>query len=220
MKRAVQEKACQTPRFANSDEAEIIRREMESSTTKLETSCRQLEEFCERLKSEKRDLEQRLRMEKETVMLLQKQVKDLEFDRAMRDARLNELEGERQDLALQVTKLSAAIDAQAGPTAGQLKNLIKELRAQKLEQEQECVKLRHELTLAEMEKEKYIAMLHVRERQFNEIRTEMRQLQEVVKEQLLEIQNNGFFSGLGSASTIPGESLEICRYRSFIVSLR
>lgn len=54
---------------------------MESSTSKLEASCKQLEEFCECLKKEKYDLEQRLRVEKETVGLLQKRVKDLEFDK-------------------------------------------------------------------------------------------------------------------------------------------
>lgn len=117
---------------------------------------------------------------------------------------MNQLEMERDDLATQVNKLASALDAQAGPTAQQLKNLIKELRAQKIESEQECVKLRHQLTLAEMEKEKHVAMLGVRERQFNEIRSEMRQLQEVVNEQLLEIQNSGFCSLMGSVSTIPG----------------
>lgn len=54
---------------------------MESSTSRLEASCKQLEDFCDCLKKEKYELEQRLRVEKETVGLLQKRIKDLEFDK-------------------------------------------------------------------------------------------------------------------------------------------
>lgn len=60
----------------------VLQKEMESSTSKLEESFKQLEIYCETLKAEKQEVEQKLKMERETVMFLKKQIKDLEKDRA------------------------------------------------------------------------------------------------------------------------------------------
>lgn len=70
-----------------------------------------------------------------------------------------------------------------------VKTIIKELTAQKLEADKECVTLRHQLAVSDLEKEKYITLLAVRERQCKEIRDETQQLQEVIKKQLLELGN-------------------------------
>lgn len=77
--------------------------------------------------------------------------------------------------------------SQYGETPAHVKTIIKELTAQKLEADKECVTLRHQLAVSDLEKEKYITLLAVRERQCKEIRDETQQLQEVIKKQLLEL---------------------------------
>lgn len=74
-------------------------------------------------------------------------------------------------------------------TPAHVKTIIKELTAQKLEAEKDCVTLRHQLAISDLEKEKYITLLAVRERQCKEIRDETQQLQDIIKKQLLELNN-------------------------------
>lgn len=72
-------------------------------------------------------------------------------------------------------------------TPAHVKSIIKELTAQKLEAEKDCVTLRHQLAISDLEKEKYLTLLAVRERQCKEIRDETKQLQDIIKKQLLEL---------------------------------
>lgn len=68
-----------------------------------------------------------------------------------------------------------------------VKTIVKELTAQKLQAEKECVTLRHQLAVSDLEKEKYITLLSVRERQCKEIRDETQQLKNIIKKQLSEL---------------------------------
>lgn len=68
-----------------------------------------------------------------------------------------------------------------------VKTIIKDLTAQKLEAEKERITLRHKLALSDLEKEKYVTMLTVRERQCQEMKHETLQLQEMIKRQLMEL---------------------------------
>lgn len=60
------------------EDTQLIQKIMEGSTMKLEASCRQMEMLCGRLKSEKEDLEEQLKTERENVKFLKKRVGDLE----------------------------------------------------------------------------------------------------------------------------------------------
>lgn len=73
-----------------------------------------------------------------------------------------------------------------------MKQQIADLNHSKIQLEQECAKLKHQIRLSTIEREKYVAVLAVRDRQIHEIRREMSQLQDVVNDQLLELQNNVF----------------------------
>lgn len=66
---------------------------------------------------------------------------------------------------------------------------VTELKKSKLQLERDNQKLEHQLRLCAIEKEKYLAILAVRDRQIYEIRSEMTQLQESVNEQLVELHN-------------------------------
>lgn len=66
---------------------------------------------------------------------------------------------------------------------------VTELKKSKLQLERDNQKLEHQLRLCAIEKEKYLAILAVRDRQIYEIRGEMTQLQESVNEQLVELHN-------------------------------
>lgn len=89
-----------------------------------------------------------------------------------------------------MNKLTDVVDSQSVHTSFELKTVTQELKQVQVKAEQECSKLKHQLTLANMEKEKYIAILTVRDKQISEIRSEMSQLQDVVNEQLMDIHNN------------------------------
>lgn len=114
LKKKLSDKSSQTPFALASAEADHFRQEMENSTAKLEASCRQMEQYCERLRGEKMELEQRLAIEKERTSLLQTQVGDLQEENQVSEARVRELKQQRDDLQSQVTKLTTIIDEQAG----------------------------------------------------------------------------------------------------------
>lgn len=86
---------------------------MENSTAKLEASCRQMEQYCERLRGEKLEVEQRLAIEKERTSLLQTQLSDLQAENQVSEARIREVKQQRDELQSQVTKLTTIIDEQA-----------------------------------------------------------------------------------------------------------
>lgn len=74
----------------------------------------------------------------------------------------------------------------AGPD---LQLAIMDLKKSKLGLERENQRLEHQLRLRDIEKEKLLAILAVRDRQIYEIRHEMTQLQQSVNEQLVELHN-------------------------------
>lgn len=102
-------------------------------------------------------------------------------------------------------KLKAQLENQQSAANQDLKNLIQDLRTKKTEAEQDAMYIRHQLTLAQMDKEKVSAILSIRERQITEIRDEMNQLQEVVNEQLVELKNLPYSSVHSSISNITGK---------------
>lgn len=77
-------KGAQTPRAFFTDDTEVFRKEVEASTMKLEESCKQMEAFCEKMKIEKHDLEQKYKVEKETVKALKKRCQELEEQKVCR----------------------------------------------------------------------------------------------------------------------------------------
>ncbi|KAK9876164.1 hypothetical protein WA026_011280 [Henosepilachna vigintioctopunctata] len=173
------------------EDTELIQKIMEGSTLKLEASCRQMEMLCGRLKSEKEDLDEQLKIERDNVRFLKKRVGDLELQcEQLVSVTIKRLEEEKNELQLQVNRLTDVVDSQSTHANNELKNVTHELKQIQIKAEQECTKLRHQLALANMEKEKYIAILTVRDRQISEIRSEMSQLQDVVNEQLMDIHNN------------------------------
>lgn len=48
---------------------------------KLEESCKQMETFCEKMKAEKQELEQKFKIERETLKTLKKRCQELEEDK-------------------------------------------------------------------------------------------------------------------------------------------
>lgn len=197
-------RSCQT--VQKYEDAEIIQKIMEGSTKKLESSCRQMEMLCGRLKSEKEDLEEQLKTERENVKFLKKRVGDLEIQTdQLVSVTIQRLEEEKNELQLQVNKLTDVVDSQSVHTSYELKTVTQELKQVQLKAEQECTKLKHQLALANMEKEKYIAILTVRDKQISEIRSEMSQLQDVVNEQLMDIHNNAL-TELPSSNSLETEN--------------
>lgn len=75
------------------------------------------------------------------------------------------------------------------PAMGELKLFIQDLERAKADTDSENARLQREVRLAQIENEKYEAILQARDTQVKEIRYEMTQLQEVVHEQLLDFQN-------------------------------
>ncbi|XP_044744120.1 myosin-1-like [Coccinella septempunctata] len=202
-------KSCQT--IQKYEDAELIKKIMEGSTMKLEASCRQMEMLCGRLKSEKEDLEEQLKTERENVKFLKKRVGELEVQTdQLVSVTIQRLEEEKNELQLQVNKLTDVVDSQSVHTSYELKTVTQELKQVQMKADQECSKLKHQLALANMEKEKYIAILTVRDKQISEIRSEMSQLQDVVNEQLMDIHNNAL-TELPSTNSLETENAWIMR---------
>ncbi|KAJ8936211.1 hypothetical protein NQ318_014840 [Aromia moschata] len=178
LKVVTSEKRIQTDPTVEDEETKKLQRVMEESTLKLEISCRQMEALCEQLKSEKQFVEKQLQTERDSVKKKNKSWK------------------QRQ------TKSIAKMETRSAASATELKATLSELKASKSALEQECNKLKHQLRLSAIEKEKYSAVLAVRDRQISEIQSEMTQLQEVVNEQLMELHNNAFAS-MPSNQNIP-----------------
>ncbi|KAJ8940824.1 hypothetical protein NQ314_010582 [Rhamnusium bicolor] len=182
LKPNIAHKVTQTPPCQQEEECKKIQRVMEESTIKLETSCKQMETLCAQLKNEKESLEGQLKAERDSIVFLRRRIEDLEFENAeILNHKIKSLEEEKVKLEADLNQLSLKIENQSLAAANS-----------KSAMEQECAKLKHQLRLCAIEKEKYIAVLAVRDRQINEIRTEMTQLQEVVNDQLMDLHNNAF----------------------------
>ncbi|KAF2880952.1 hypothetical protein ILUMI_25233 [Ignelater luminosus] len=186
-------------------ESEIFQRQLAAGTKKLEKTCKDMESLCVQLKTEKEELELLLLAEKDTVKFLRKQIQDIETEKdEINSYKIEQLTHEKNNLNAQVRKLQAQLEAEQGLPVQELRSLVQQLQQEKTNIEQENMSLKHQLTISNMEKEKYIAILSVRDRQINEIRTEMTQLQDVVNEQLFELQKSPFVSSPSSQSTIVG----------------
>lgn len=98
---------------------------------------------------------------------------------------LSEKEEELNEMKTTVNELKTKLTA----TNPDLQHIVTELKKSKLQLERDNQKLEHQLRLCAIEKEKYLAILEVRDRQIYEIRSEMTQLQESVNEQLVELHN-------------------------------
>ncbi|KAJ8915817.1 hypothetical protein NQ315_004629 [Exocentrus adspersus] len=193
LKANLSEKAVQTHPTTDHEEYEKLQKIMEESTIKLEASCKQMENLCEQLKNEKLHLETQLQTEQNCVAFLKKKVEDLEFENTeILNSKIKRLEEEKRKLVAEFDELALKLETHSSVPPPEIKTLINELKSSKSTMEHECAKLKHQLRLCAIEKEKYVAVLAVRDRQISEIRNEMTQLQEVVNEQLMELHNNAF----------------------------
>ncbi|CAH1972604.1 unnamed protein product [Acanthoscelides obtectus] len=169
---------------------------MEESTIKLEDSCKQMEKLCTKLKEEKDSLERSLAEERRIVQGLEKKVWDLEVQKKeILEPKIMILEEEKSKLERSLDDLAKKAETLISVREKEeFKNQLTEARNSNFCLEQELCKVKHQLRLNTIEKEKYIAILSVRDKQINEIRNEMTQLQEVVNQQLMELHNNAFHS--------------------------
>lgn len=118
------------------------------------------------------------------------------------NSKIDQVSKERDSLQSQMSQLHLKLlHAQNGHSSSELNSIIQEIQSQKQAADQECIDLRHKLVAANIESEKYNAILSVRNQQLNEIKKEMNLLQEVVNEHLLEIQKASYGSGDSSQST-------------------
>ncbi|CAH1107234.1 unnamed protein product [Psylliodes chrysocephalus] len=183
----------QTVNIKTFENSEKLQKKMAEGTLKLESSCRQMEKICTDLKKEKNELEDELDEAKDEIELLKKKISKLEHENnEVLNPRINSLEGENRALNNQLKTLSSNSNNQFEHTVNNLKSQIAELRCQKNASEQENNKLKHQIKVGALEREKFIAVLTLRDTQINEIRTEMSQLQELVNEQLMEVHSNAF----------------------------
>ncbi|XP_066256429.1 uncharacterized protein [Euwallacea similis] len=185
-----------TSKYSQSRDFTEFQKLIEGSTMKLETSCRQLEMMCGQLKDEKVSLETMLQTERSNSYLLQRRVDEMKNANekllnklSKKDEELSQLKSSFETLQLKFEgKDALAPDSQVA---------IVDLKKSKSLMEREVQKLEHQLRLCAMEKEKYLAILEVRDQQIYEIRNEMTQLQESVNEQLMELHNYATSSSPG-----------------------
>ncbi|KAF7268291.1 hypothetical protein GWI33_018559 [Rhynchophorus ferrugineus] len=182
-------KSVQTHISSEKEEVIKMQRIMEESTIKLEESCRQLETICTQLKNEKLYLETQLQNERDSIEFFRKKIGDLENLNKDLSHTLYKKDEEIAGLKSNLQGMEQKIE-QIDLNKNEVKIILTELKQSKSTLEQECVKLKHQLRLCAIEKEKYLAILAVRDRQIHEIRNEMTQLQEVVNNQLVELHSN------------------------------
>nr|CAH7756243.1 unnamed protein product [Callosobruchus chinensis] len=188
--------ATQTPPSTVEEDNLKLQKIMEESTIKLEASCKQMEKLCTKLKEEKDSLEKSLAEERITVQSLEKKVWELEIEKKdILEPKITMLEEEKLKLEKSLSDLTKKTEQLVSSTEREdLKNQLTEARNSIFCLEQQLCKVKHQLRLNTIEKEKYVAILSVRDKQINEIRNEMTQLQEVVNEQLLELHSSAFQS--------------------------
>ncbi|CAH1119906.1 unnamed protein product [Phaedon cochleariae] len=187
------DRTTQTPPSPTEGDNDRLQKLMEENTMKLETNCRQMEKLCLELKDKEDNLSKQLLAQKNQVVYLEKKIADLELENnEILHPRIKILEEEKRKLDSDLRHLSTEQENRQKQAVDDLKSRLSTLKTEKSNFETECTKLKHQLKLSALEKEKYVAVLALRDRQINEIRNEMTHLQEVVNEQLLELQNNMF----------------------------
>ncbi|XP_072388323.1 uncharacterized protein [Diabrotica undecimpunctata] len=183
----------QTVPLKSVENNERLQQIMEEGTLKLEKSCKHMERLCIELKNEKTKLEGDLVEAKHSNKALKKKILDLELENnEILTPRLKQLEDEKQKLETKLKTVTAKLETVLQHSSNDLKSQISELKSQKNGLEQKCNNLKHQIEVAALEREKFVAILDLRDSQINEIRSEMNQLQEVVNEQLIELHNNAF----------------------------
>lgn len=190
--RSTSDKAIQTSLQFYEDEK--LHKIMMENTLKLEESCKQMETLCLNLKTEKEDLEKQLKFEKENVIFYKNRILDLENASNLLTPKVRSLEKEKEELKLELERLKIRYETQQLKTSNNLKAEIADLKNSKASLEQESSKLKHQLKLSYLEKEKYSAILAVRQQQINEMKSEILQLHEVVSFSLLDLQKNSIKS--------------------------
>ncbi|XP_017768302.1 PREDICTED: uncharacterized protein LOC108556630 isoform X2 [Nicrophorus vespilloides] len=181
-------------------EPDKVHKHLESSTVKIEHACNQMESMCTKVKAEKMELESLLMREKETTKLYQKQLEEYKLKYTTGNALIESLQKKIDEYEREIKKLRLQMESYQGPTSQELKSLIKQLQDEKNTVLIESQELKQKIALAQMDCDKYRAILQARDAQVKEIRNEMTQLQEVVNEQLMELQNNAYTSEASSYS--------------------
>lgn len=186
--------------------------EYEENIKKLKIKYEQMENLCSKIKEEKYDLEKQLEMETESIVSLKKKIKDLEENNdTILTSRLKNLEKEKEKLESEIECLTVNYDTRYSSLSRDLTLQIDEIKNAKLLTEQENMKLKQQIRIMNIEKEKYLTVLAARDRQISEIRGEMTNLQEAVNEQLKELQKNAlktFSSTPSSTEKIPNEEMK------------
>ncbi|XP_019870790.1 uncharacterized protein LOC109599270 isoform X2 [Aethina tumida] len=183
---------CKSIQTLTDKEDDNLHKMMVENTEKLEAQIKLLEETVEKLKQENEQKKNKLAVEKDNVAYYKGRLEELEKNHAETvNVKIYKMEEEKSTLETQISQLKLQL-ADVSKPREELRVLIKEMKKNKSDTDAELMKLRHQLKLSEIEKEKYMAVLAVRDRQINEIRNEMSQLQEVVNEQLMELHSNAF----------------------------
>ncbi|CAH1122878.1 unnamed protein product [Ceutorhynchus assimilis] len=180
---------CTSPNQNTSEskpELEEIQKLIKDGTKKLEDTCTHLETICGDLRDEKINLESKLQQEQSSLKYLQIRLEEMERSNTQSMQNLTKKEDEICQLKSSIENLEARLQISGN---GNLQSQLAELKSSNSYKEQHCLKLEHKLRLCAIEKEKYLAILEVRDRQIYEIRHEMTQLQESVNEQLIELHN-------------------------------
>ncbi|XP_060520565.1 uncharacterized protein LOC132698483 isoform X2 [Cylas formicarius] len=178
------EKSVQTDWYDHEEE-ELYRTLMRENTIKLEASCRHLEQIGCQLKNDKIYLETQLQNERASLEFFKQRVEDLEDLNRNLLQKVSKRDEELRTLQVEATSLRSELEGVKSTTS-----LLEGLKQSKTCLEQEITKVKHQLRLCSLEKEKYAAILTIRNRQIGEIRSEMTQLQEVVNDLLVEVNSN------------------------------
>lgn len=99
--------------------------------------------------------------------------------------KIKELEEEKKYLQQELEK--ALQELKNNPAVNQLKKLLDELQVQKTTSDENCARLEYDMAILKMEKEKFVTMLAVRDREIKEIQEEMTKIQEQVNRQLKKL---------------------------------
>lgn len=182
--------ACQTPSMWYLEPVRL-QQHLEESSEKIEKACQQMEILCSKLKTEKENVEVQLKIEQESTKVLKHQVEEYKVKLQGVSSLAESLKSQNSTLKADVERqrLQLASVTNETPAMGELKLFIQDLERAKADTDSENARLQREVRLAQIENEKYEAILQARDTQVKEIRYEMTQLQEVVHEQLLDFQN-------------------------------
>ncbi|CAG9864160.1 unnamed protein product [Phyllotreta striolata] len=182
---------------------------LQSVLAKLTKSCKQMESVCLDLRKEKIELQEELDITKEETDLLKKRIDQLEHEnKEILRARISNLEKEKNELNNQLKSAVSKSKNQLEQATNTLKSQIIELKSQKSAVEQENGKLKHQIKLDALEREKFMSILALRNAQIDEIKTEMGHLQEMVNEQLLDVHNSAFQDAPDAGELDKPEKLE------------